>query len=596
MDAKDLSQHRFLADRRVSPSREGSRKQSVSSPPSKPVRRKSNESGESLGACQDGDDRLDSLSYDNEENSLLFLFKDEEESVPSMPNLIRRSTYPEVPTRKPCSPSAYETLSFSPEQKKKTFQIQNAPPRIIYITLQDQVPLSDDDTLSSENRGTEEGVSSTMPIVIKTKSYSMTSEKSSAQSPSKPVRRSFEDDPPPRNASFKGFHGLTSPKMLPGIATTMIKPTVSNAGNDNACMHHIAEKNSLLSPTLKSPSIIKTATQSLKVDLRDPTAKLNGADRKNPSTPSDDKVGSPLLERTRSSRNNMFFQNLTWDNNKGKQSSKARRKRNTESPKLPEEVKPECSAMIKSVRSVDPARGDAPSNKHRSDKKKQISKDGVVSAVSLEPPSQSPVPSEVTGNSTLELCCRWHSSPSVGLKNIVKRVYSSERMPGKPKRSSSNRQNLTRKVRLDRPSGSVSCRQIQPVRSFDADLMRLSKRKDCVKDMYSRNPLLLARSYPKDTAHRLNLSISSLLVCNDGYRKSLAVADNMPYPEATLGSLQDTQRCPLAAYSQQGCFPECTCMTITECKLRGMTTRSSADRLLVFDILSTVEVEFREQG
>ncbi|GAX28292.1 hypothetical protein FisN_27Hu055 [Fistulifera solaris] len=518
MDAKDLSQHRFFVDRLISPSRDGSRRQSVSSPPSKPVRRNSNESGESLGAHQDGDDRLDSLSYDNEENSLLFLFKDEEESVPSMPDLIRRSTYPEVPTRKPCSPSAYETLSFSPKQKKKTFQIQNAPPRIIYITLQDQAPPSDDDTLSSGNTGTEEGVSNSMPIVIKTKSYSMMSEKSSAQSPSKPVRRCFEDDPTPRNASFGCFQGFTSPKMLPGIATTAIKPTVSNAENDIACMHHVTEKISLLSSSSNSPIVKKDATPSPKADLREPTAKLNGSNRENPSTPSDDELGSPLLEKPRLSRKNMFFQNLKWDDSKAKQSSKARRKRNTKNPRLPKEGKPECSALHIPMRSVDPGRADVPCNKQRHDRKKQIPRDELVPAVSLDPPPQSPALSEVTGNSPLEHCCRWHSSPSVGQKNVVKRAYSSERMPGKPKRSSSSRQNLTRRIRLDRTVGSITCRQIQPVRSFDADLMR-----DCVKDIYSRNPLLLARSYPKESAHHLNLSISSLLVSNDGYHKSPAV-------------------------------------------------------------------------
>ena len=245
IDIKDLSKHRFSADGLCSPSREGSRRLSISSPPSKPIRRRSNESGEFKSAYDVGN--FSFYETDDEELSLPYLFKDDEDTtVPSQTRLVRCSTFPVRLGSNPYSPSAYETLSYSPEQKKKVVRHRSGPPEIIFVSLQDS-PLSDDNTVISEITITEEKHSNTVPIFIKTKSYSMTSEKNSAQSPSKPIRRSFANDSTPRNASFGCLRKQPSPRMLPETTTTQGRPTKSKSGNDVACMRHVIEENSLLS-------------------------------------------------------------------------------------------------------------------------------------------------------------------------------------------------------------------------------------------------------------------------------------------------------------------------------------------------------------
>lgn len=188
------------------------------------------------------------------------------------------------------------------------------------------------------------------------------------------------------------------------------------------------------------------------------------------------------------------------------------------------------------------------------------------SSLSMNSSYRSVVPFDETDSSPLERSCRWHSFPSVTIRNVVERVFSSERMPGKPRRSSSHRQKMPCK-RLDRAARSASqntnsCKQIQSVRSADSALLCLSKWKECVDD-YKIDTSAALTKYAWEPTKEINFD--------------------------SLTTMRQSQ-------PRGGCIQVCTCIAVSDGKLKDLRTRSTDGKLSDLENLSAAEAELRGPG
>lgn len=584
----DLSQHRFKAEGFLLPSREGNIRLRISSPPSKPVRRKSNESGESIGACEDD---VECFSFHDSElaellpiqnNPAAYFLKDENVSIPSKPHhLTRCSTVPARLDRSPCED---KNPSFSPQRKKKTVKATDVPLGVVFVSMHENMSVNDDDTLTSQitHDDEEEDHSKIAPLIIKTKSYSMSSEKISAKSPSKPIRKRFADEVPARNASFdcQGGH--------PGIVITMAGSTVTNAANNSTFVSLGNRKSSYHSSPLNSPPERPFRSLSVEGQVRQSSPTKLGADPniKGVDSKKTKEVESPFIEKPRLQHKNMFLRSLTWNENDVKQSSRRRRKRNIKSSRIQElqaerqVLRNDSSAQRVVAQTNCSDRETSYFVGLKTKARNRTLFQESCSSISMNSSVESSVSFDSNGNIPLQRTCRWHSSPSVGVENVIKRVCSSEHMPGKPRRSSSRRQKIPFATRLDKPAlstsqDSCSCRPMKPVRSVDTGLVDILSGPHRLEKVDCHVPDKESAACSKCEASKHTWGITK---------------------DITLDSLKNIQRSRLADSLRKGCYPIDACISLGYCKSRGPRKRmSSDDKLSVYEILSTVEAEFREQ-